>query len=529
MKQPELIPNAEKIDKLIGRINSGDIKIPAFQRGFVWKQNQIIDLVESILHNYPIGSLLLWNTNDSLNYTRDIAGYEIPETKPEYPVNYVLDGQQRLSTIYGVFSGDTKQSDVKHIYEPQQDIFELYYDFENRRIVNQEDAELITNKIELRKILDAKSYIDALKELNEHNLKILTEVFSNFSNYEIPVITIKHRTKNEVGVIFERINNTGTKLSTLDLMVAWTWTDDFNFMNKIEEFFEELDEKNFGGISKNLLLQIISGLIQNDTKTSRILDLSGEDVRNQWSNCKEAIKKGIDFLSTELNCKNLDFLPYHQQLAGISKFFQIIKKPSVAQIILLKKWFWKHSFTIKYFTGQTTEKMNIDIQIMEQIKEGNYNYFNNLTINVNSFEIINTKFSKASYLTRSFLLLSAQYTPLDLCNGSKIDVGRSLSTYNRKEYHHVFPKAYLKKKGYELSQINSIMNFCFLPADSNKIIRMKEPSDYFYNIIPDKKFDEILQTNLLPLNSTIYKENNYNMFLEKRAELVILEIKKLLN
>jgi len=529
MKQPELIPNAEKIDKLINRINSGDIKIPAFQRGFVWKQNQIIALVESILHNYPIGSLLLWNTSDQLNYTRDIAGYEIPETKPEYPVNYVLDGQQRLSSIYGVFSGDTKQSNIKEIYEPQHNIFELYYDFENRRIVNQEDSESVDNKMELRKILDAKSYINAIKELDPKNLKILTEVFSNFSNYEIPVITIKHRTKNEVGVIFERINNTGTKLSTLDLMVAWTWTDDFNFMNKIEDFSEELEEKNFGGISKNLLLQIISGLIQNDTKTSKILDLSGEDVRNKWNNCKESIKKAIDFLSTELNCKNLDFLPYHQQLAGISKFFQIIKKPNENQIAHLKKWFWKHSFTIKYFTGQTTDKMNTDIQIMKQIKDHDYGYFNNLTINVTSFEIINTKFSKASYLTRSFLLLAAQYGPLDLCNGVKIDIGRSLSTYNRKEYHHIFPKAYLKEKGFEILRINSIANFCFLPADSNKIIRMKEPADYFYTIIPENKFDEILYTNLLPTDNLLYKKNNFDKFLERRAELIIKEIKKLLN
>lgn len=59
MKAPELTPTAEKLDRLINRINSGDVRIPAFQRAYVWKQNQILDLLDSIVKNYPIGSILL--------------------------------------------------------------------------------------------------------------------------------------------------------------------------------------------------------------------------------------------------------------------------------------------------------------------------------------------------------------------------------------------------------------------------------------------------------------------------------------
>ncbi len=69
MKAPELTPTAEKIDKLIKRIDSGDIRIPAFQRAYVWKQNQILELLDSIVTNYPIGSILLWYTNDRLKHT----------------------------------------------------------------------------------------------------------------------------------------------------------------------------------------------------------------------------------------------------------------------------------------------------------------------------------------------------------------------------------------------------------------------------------------------------------------------------
>jgi uncharacterized protein with ParB-like and HNH nuclease domain len=129
MKTPELTPTAEKIDKLIKRIDSGDIRIPAFQRAFVWKQNQILELLDSIILNYPIGSVLLWHTKERLKHTRNIAGYLIPDSAIEYPVNYVLDGQQRLSTIYAVFSDKTVQDTSTEQYSPNLNIFEIYYDF----------------------------------------------------------------------------------------------------------------------------------------------------------------------------------------------------------------------------------------------------------------------------------------------------------------------------------------------------------------------------------------------------------------
>lgn len=87
--------------------------------------------------------------------------------------------------------------------------------------------------------------------------------------------------------------------------------------------------------------------------------------------------------------------------------------------------------------------------------------------------------TKSNANVRSILLLFSQYKPLDLTNGNNIDLGNALSIYNRKEYHHVFPKAFLKSKGLGTNQINVICNFCFLPANSNKVISNKEPLEYF--------------------------------------------------
>lgn len=166
MKTAELTPTAQKIDKIIKRIDEADIKIPAFQRGYVWKQDQIIELLESIVAEYPIGSVLLWKTDEKLNSTRNIAGYKIPDRDEFYPVNYALDGQQRMASIYGVFSSQIEQEDDVAGYNPNPDIFEIYYDFDKKLFIDKDSIDQPKSAIHLRKLLHVTSLITALDELD---------------------------------------------------------------------------------------------------------------------------------------------------------------------------------------------------------------------------------------------------------------------------------------------------------------------------------------------------------------------------
>ncbi|CAF4563383.1 unnamed protein product [Rotaria sp. Silwood1] len=439
MKTPELSLSAEKLDKIITRIDSGDIKIPAFQRGYVWKPSQILDLLDSIYKNYPIGSVLLWTTNETLKHSRNIAGYKIPENPDEYPVNYVLDGQQRISSIYATFSSRTEQDSSSDMYNPNLDIFEIYYDFSKKVFSSKKEIDPnSTNVIYLRNFLDPAKLIDSLSTLDNKYHSEAKELFSKFINYELPVITIKNRTKSEVGIIFERVNNTGTKLTTLDLMIAWTWTEDFHLLEKINDLSTELEKKNFGKLKKDILLQTISGIIQDDTTTQKVLSLSGEEIRDNWGMFCESIKKAIDFLSTELNCLHHDFLPAQQQIISLCKFFSIQGNVSSNQIKLLKKWFWKTSFSDREDNEQALE---------------------NIKFSIDHRDLVETKFTKKS----------------------------------------------------------------------NKKISQKAPSDYFFNLLPTDDFNEILESNIFPLNKEIYKGDDFVGFLHERASLVMNEIIKVTN
>lgn len=523
MSKGELNTGSMKIDKLRNKIIEGEIKIPPFQRRFVWKKEQVVDLLDSIYNDYPVGSVLLWETNEELSSIRDVGGYNLPESKVEYPINYILDGQQRVTSIFGVFCYDLNQSESSEY----DDIFNVYFDLDEKKFIHIEDLDEEHTNLPLKLLFNNYDFNLRVRNYTREKNELAVKIQSIFQNYEIPAITIKKRTKSEVGVIFERINNTGTPLSTLDLMIAWTWKDDYHLKDKFNEIYEVLESRNFGGIKQKIILQCFGAIIKQTTVTKDILELNPEDVRNYTEKLKDSLEQSLDYLYKQFNVLSEDFLPKPQHLIPLTFLFANVKSITREQGLTIKKWFWRTAFSDRYSSG-TDKKMDEDIQFFKEIIENNFNQIAKYRSNVNETLFKKQLFLKSNASVRAFLLMLSQKNPKNLINGHYVDTGFALSSYNRKEYHHVFPRAFLKEE-YKLEndKINIISNICFLPAVSNKRISDKSPSSYFFNDIPQESYEEILESNLLPTNSKIYEDNNYELFLEERGKLLIKEFQKL--
>jgi uncharacterized protein with ParB-like and HNH nuclease domain len=119
-------PEVQYLPAVFRRIQGGDIRMPAFQRGFVWERKQVIELLESIYHGFPIGSVLLWKTNKKELNIEDPTKSNFPQVPEKFPVSYVLDGLQRLSSLYAVFHFDRAAHEEK---------FNVGFDLESREFL----------------------------------------------------------------------------------------------------------------------------------------------------------------------------------------------------------------------------------------------------------------------------------------------------------------------------------------------------------------------------------------------------------
>ena len=411
MSISEITPTAVKIDKLIARVADGDIKIPAFQRSFVWDQEQVIELLDSIYSAYPIGSILLWNSPDKLRAARNICGICIPDRPDAYPVNYVLDGQQRLSTIYAVFCEDRTQS-ADEDARTDLEIFELYFNLDEKRFLPKADLAPDAHAFPMKSLFSMSALLEAFRTLPEQYHPLVKDLHVKFNNYEVPIVTITKRSKTEVGMIFERINSTGTKLTTLDLMVAWTWSEDFHLQNEMKDLLDLLESKGFGEIPEKIILQCLSAIVQGSTSTRAILSLKPEDVHDKFGHLGESMARAIDFLSTQLLASK-DFLPHVQQLIPLTYFFSFTKVASRDQVKHLKQWFWKTSFSRRY-AAQTDDKMDADLAAFRLLLEGGTEAILRYDYTVTPEQLIRQNFIRSNPLVRAFLLLLAQKRPVDL-------------------------------------------------------------------------------------------------------------------
>ncbi|AAP07931.1 MULTISPECIES: GmrSD restriction endonuclease domain-containing protein [Bacillus] len=524
MAKGELNTTSIRIEKLRSKILDGEIKIPPFQRGFVWKQEQVIDLLDSIYNDYPVGSILLWETTEDLPSARNIGGFVLPEVTAEYPRSYILDGQQRVTTIFGVFCEGLPQEAADFIAD--LNLFEIYFDFDEKKFVH--ESKLINTHVnlKLRLLFNNFDFNMEIGKYTREQQRLAVELQSLFQNYELPLVTIKKREKEEVGIIFERINNTGTQLSTLDLMVAWTWKEDYHLKEVFDEIYELLEKKSFGDIKQKIILQCFSAIIKGTTATAEILTLNPSEVRDKTELLKNSLEKAIDFICTQYNVKSEDFLPKSHQIVPLTYLFSKTNHLNEEQSSTIGKWFWRTSFSSRY-SSATDEAMDNDITFFDSVLANDFSSLERYQSSLPTRFLETQTLTKSNANVRSILLLFSQYKPLDLTNGNNIDLGNALSIYNRKEYHHVFPKAFLKSKGLGTNQINVICNFCFLPANSNKVISNKEPLEYFFNIVPSGKFKEILESNLLPTNEDIYRKNDFSTFIQERSKLIQEAIKQL--
>lgn len=509
---------------LIADINSGQIKVPQFQRKFVWKEEQALKLLDSIANNYPVGSLLLWRTKDSLAVERDIGTFKLPETDDMTPTDYVLDGQQRLTVIYSALGAMQGQSGFDAVYDLVDECFiEAPDGFDQTKF----PLRIIYNTT---KLLNFRSGLINYPNADELQKK-LDALIDVITNYRIPVVTLKELTVEEVCPIFERINSSGTRLSTYDLMVAATWTENFDLNDQAQNIALSLKPKGFDDIDGNTVLKCLSAIEHKSIKKDSVLslrDIPKDQMDMLVEITKSALLKTVDLLKTEFKIYSWDFLPYEAIAIVLAFVFSKRKVLSAKDVGRVRQWFWLSAISERY-RGASESFVSQDLEAIEAfiIKGENPKKFFGNVPTAESFKRLS--FRSNNSRSRAVIILLALKNPKNITNGAVIDPEVALSNYNKKQFHHIYPKAYLKRLEVP-GEHNSLANLCMLAASENNKISDEDPHQYLPRLIKDlgAEASKVFASNYLPdPGSFNYSALDYVDFIDARSELMLLDINKL--
>src|ERR1044072_998177 len=311
------------IRKLVEGILNGQIRIPAFQREFVWEPDRVALFIDSIYKEYPFGSLLFWRAKELLKHERQLGPYELPALQEDYPIDYVLDGQQRVTSIFASFQTELPR--------PQADRWiNIYFDYrakadpQDSSFFALADDEAYPDRfLPVRVLFDSAEYRKATENVDADLLPHIDDLQSRIKEALIPVELLRTDDRAKVAIVFERINHQGVPLDTLQLLTAWTWSEDFDLQQRFEDLREALEDHGFAGVGEDtsLVLRCCAAILAGQPTADHLIGLNGSDVRDRFDEVENGIKGAIDFLRTQLGVETLRNMPYPAMLIPLAVSF----------------------------------------------------------------------------------------------------------------------------------------------------------------------------------------------------------------
>ncbi|AEP29393.1 GmrSD restriction endonuclease domain-containing protein [Brumicola nitratireducens] len=513
---------------LLADIEKGLIKIPQFQRDYVWSKERAAGLIDSILKGYPIGTFITWKTKETLRVVKDLGGVVLPPVPEGDFAEYVLDGQQRMTSLFCALKGVQIKRGKK-----TDDFAEIFVDLnasEHDQIVVIDTADLEQGTyISLTNLINAGLTVLASFDAKYHAK--LEEYKQTLQGYNFSLIEVKEAPLDVATEIFTRINVGGKPLSLFEIMVAKTFdaTEEFDLSEKFEALVNRLREVGYDTISDATVLQIIALVIGKECKRQNILRLDKKRFIEEWPKVASAIESAVDYFRGYYRIPVSKLLPYNSLLAPFAYFFYHHNdKPLNNKQICLEDFFWRVSLGGRY-SSSVEGKLAQDIKRIDQILGDSKPSYDWAIDTSAQFIKDNGWFNAGRSYIKAILCIMAYQQPKSFIDGSIVHISNDwLKQANSRNYHHYFPRAFLRKQGLGDEHSNHIGNITIVDDFLNKRkIGAQSPFVYMSQFADQNcDLETHMKTHLIELNEWGIWEDNYDAFLTKRCEKLSEEIKK---
>ena len=562
------------VDELVGMIRRQELQLPEIQRQYVWRARKVRDLLDSLYRGYPSGTILVWETDQPVP-TRDLA-VEQGRTAFEGQ-KLLLDGQQRLTSLTAVMSGNPVKVrgrkspidilfNLEHPDGPPSEVTEIEDDGEP--VAADEDAEpddLGDEEEEeneaptgLQERLRRRTFLVASKYLNKQPTLIpVTKVFKGADDGEllkgagvkgfddpryqkyVERINRLRRLKQymyvmhvlprdlsyeEVTEIFVRVNSLGVKLRSSDLALAQITARWRKFLDMLTEFQDDC-EKRWYTLDAGLLVRTMIVFATKQAKFQRAGSVSLEELQKGWDKAKDGLRYAINFLQENAGIEDETLLSAPTLIIPIAVYSQLKKeRVSQGEQRSLLYWLYVAHARSRYSRAASETALNEDLTTL--FKGGKPD---DLLVPIKRiFGRLDVQASDLAKRPARSPLFSLAYLALK-GRGAKdweTGLGLGLGMAGRQhviQFHHIFPKAVLKKAEYDPAEINEIANLAFISGRTNQKIGKQPPTIYFPKILKTAG-REALEDQLIPLDKSLHEVENYRDFLEARRQLLADEI-----
>lgn len=484
---------AVRIENLRNWIERGVFAVPELQREFVWNAAKVCDLLDSLYRQYPIGSILVWQTDRRNEGQLRKSLHILPQYNPaNREVLFLIDGQQRLSVLWNLICGQAIR--VKNASGATIDFGRVYFNpeategerhFHYRARLAGDLSKRLVSVVDLL----SSGWRRRVRGYGKRVMKRLEECRRSILDYRVFFIFFDTAHLEEVRETFVRINSQGMRLDVADR--AFARASRLNMRSIVREVQARLSN-GFERIARTTILQTIAlavgqrdlgerGIDAMITKLEKRADERAHFERI-WPKLRESFTAAADFL-VELGVPNFDFLPSEPMLTTLTLFFfhNNGARPSRPAKVLLQRWFWATSVGARYTGRGYRPNLLGDATVMKTLgMRGTAKLA--LKVRVSLHTLRHTEYSRPGPLSNAFFCLLRSLKPRFLEDGCEIPLGEISSRRNRSDKHHIFPRGLLLRSGIGPDRFNSLLNICYLVARENQSIGQKSPRLYFADV-----------------------------------------------
>ncbi|MFF0822811.1 DUF262 domain-containing protein [Micromonospora haikouensis] len=500
------------IGELIDQISNAEILLPEIQREYVWKPTQVAKLMDSIYRGYPFGSLLFWET-DEAPQTREMS-VSGAGTSPLRPPLFLLDGQQRLTSLHRVFN-DHADAQVVFNVETQK--------FQNQSAATQRDPKWI----KVADVLDPKTsmlrltrkLLEANPVLPDHEIEERLSQIKGLRNRRFVMEVLKGFPYEEVAEIFVRVNSGGRRLGTLDLAMATLSTRWTGVLAKLQAEAKHWAQQGYADIDVNFLSRALAGVVLGRGLSvwshSRLRQTEDIELERGWEVVKRGLRRLVPLLRANLRLTRSDPLPSMIVLIPLVVLLGEREEGPIDQTTGNGIVYWLLLATIQTrYSGSTDTKLSQDIRSARQSRPVEA-LLKGLNVEQTRAEVteraLQGRTKESPYFFLSLLVALAEGAR-DWWYGTEIlpghDEGQKL------EHHHVHPPTTLDDR-YDKGVVNELANLVFISSKANKQINGRSPVDYFPSLD-----EQELRAHFVPLDAPLRDADGYPRFLTERRQLL---------